>query len=263
MCRCSSPRRVLTSFPRPERLWLVNAEAKPQNWPRAKLIGNCFSKIADDLPTRSSLVGVKGKDEKLQKDGIYSRGCPLCDASVYSYCDFKIFHDACWWVSKQSIMSIFCWAVNQNFFFSCGLQAPQCQYTDCSFLNANTCDEHQLITKCCCYNPGRKLWRPSLISRLDYLFILLFPFFYSKINLFSVEKQEKLFLHFFHFSFLSKKTFSFFFLHLTTQLFILSCVYGRKKTGQRDKLSCVNVCGEGGESTWWFKEIILRSSVRG
>lgn len=41
--------------------------------------------------------------------------------------------------------------------YSCGLNAPQCQYSDCSFLHANSCEEHQLITKCCCYNPFRSI----------------------------------------------------------------------------------------------------------
>lgn len=36
----------------------------------------------------------EGKD--IEQDGLIARRCPLCDSSVYAYCDFKIFHDACW-----------------------------------------------------------------------------------------------------------------------------------------------------------------------
>ncbi|CAG9800314.1 unnamed protein product [Chironomus riparius] len=78
---------------------------------------------------------LRNNDQKLQKDSGYDSGCPACDSSVYSYCDQKIFHDAC----------------------CCGLNQPQCRYSDCSYLYANTCKEHQLITNCCCYNPYRNL----------------------------------------------------------------------------------------------------------
>lgn len=57
---------------------------------------NQFSRfLSDDLPTRTA-SGSKTKDEKTQKDAFSGIGCPLCDSSVYSYCDFKIYHDACW-----------------------------------------------------------------------------------------------------------------------------------------------------------------------
>ena len=52
-----------------------------------------------DVPPQSLLLDnfVKTKDDKLiEKDSIGGRGCPACDASVYPYCDYKIFHDACW-----------------------------------------------------------------------------------------------------------------------------------------------------------------------
>ncbi|KAG5678459.1 hypothetical protein PVAND_008131 [Polypedilum vanderplanki] len=78
----------------------------------------------------------QNKDQKVQKDlGYGDSSCPACDSSVYSYCDQKIFHDAC----------------------CCGLAGlqPQCQYSDCSYIYANSCQEHQLITNCCCYNPYR------------------------------------------------------------------------------------------------------------
>ncbi|XP_071454119.1 uncharacterized protein [Hetaerina americana] len=59
--------------------------------------------------------------------------CPLCDASVYPYCSEKLFHDACCCLDP--------------------IDTPlpyQCRYADCSFLHANSCQEHKLITACCC-----------------------------------------------------------------------------------------------------------------
>ncbi|XP_031770182.2 uncharacterized protein LOC113514892 isoform X2 [Galleria mellonella] len=57
-------------------------------------------------------------------------GCPLCDSSVYSYCSKKQAHDAC----------------------CCGnsFNSPYCYKTNCKFLYANTCEEHFLISNCCC-----------------------------------------------------------------------------------------------------------------
>ncbi|XP_050551453.1 uncharacterized protein LOC126910949 isoform X4 [Spodoptera frugiperda] len=56
-------------------------------------------------------------------------GCPLCDSSVYSYCYQKQAHDAC----------------------CCGhVFNPYCGKTDCKFLYANSCEEHDLISNCCC-----------------------------------------------------------------------------------------------------------------
>nr|XP_049704731.1 uncharacterized protein LOC110372499 isoform X3 [Helicoverpa armigera] len=57
-------------------------------------------------------------------------GCPLCDSSVYSYCSHKQAHDAC------CCSSVF--------------NPYNCGKTDCKFLYANSCEEHQLITNCCC-----------------------------------------------------------------------------------------------------------------
>lgn len=59
--------------------------------------------------------------------------CPLCDSSVYSYCSDKLLHDACCCLSPLDTDL-----------------PPQCSYADCSFLHANTCKEHRLITACCC-----------------------------------------------------------------------------------------------------------------
>ncbi|XP_047033559.1 uncharacterized protein LOC124640022 isoform X3 [Helicoverpa zea] len=57
-------------------------------------------------------------------------GCPLCDSSVYSYCSHKQAHDAC------CCSSVF--------------NPYNCGKSDCKFLYANSCEEHQLITNCCC-----------------------------------------------------------------------------------------------------------------
>ncbi|XP_068893349.1 uncharacterized protein [Tenebrio molitor] len=63
------------------------------------------------------------------------RRCPLCDSSVYGYCSDKLFHDSC------------CCHNSNNPYD----RLPyQCQYADCSFLHANSCQEHKLITACCC-----------------------------------------------------------------------------------------------------------------
>ncbi|XKL64060.1 hypothetical protein PGB90_004146 [Kerria lacca] len=59
--------------------------------------------------------------------------CPLCDSSVYSYCSDKLLHDACCCLSPYET------------------NLPlQCKFADCSFLHANSCQEHRLITACCC-----------------------------------------------------------------------------------------------------------------
>ncbi|XP_059477873.1 uncharacterized protein LOC132198103 [Neocloeon triangulifer] len=68
--------------------------------------------------------------------------CPYCDSSVYSYCSDKLLHDAC--------------CCSGGGADPLGPQAyplpRECQFADCSFLHANTCQEHQLITRCCCSN---------------------------------------------------------------------------------------------------------------
>ncbi|KDR23927.1 uncharacterized protein LOC110831758 [Zootermopsis nevadensis] len=57
--------------------------------------------------------------------------CPLCDSSVFSYCSDKLLHDACCCLKPHEL-------------------PYQCNYADCSFLHANSCREHRLITACCC-----------------------------------------------------------------------------------------------------------------
>ncbi|KAF7265172.1 uncharacterized protein LOC143196241 [Rhynchophorus ferrugineus] len=65
------------------------------------------------------------------------RRCPICDSSVYGYCSDKLFHDSCCCNDPSNPYD----------------QLPfQCQYADCTFLHANSCREHKLITACCCTN---------------------------------------------------------------------------------------------------------------
>ncbi|XP_050315877.1 uncharacterized protein LOC126750343 isoform X2 [Anthonomus grandis grandis] len=65
------------------------------------------------------------------------RRCPICDSSVYGYCSEKLFHDSCC-----------CSDPNDPY----DRLPYQCQYADCSFLHANSCREHKLISACCCTN---------------------------------------------------------------------------------------------------------------
>ncbi|XP_060533155.1 uncharacterized protein LOC132706084 [Cylas formicarius] len=68
-------------------------------------------------------------------NNLLKRRCPICDSSVFSYCSDKLFHDSCC-----------CHDPNNPYD-----RLPfQCQFADCSFLHANSCHEHQLITACCC-----------------------------------------------------------------------------------------------------------------
>ncbi|KAK4884231.1 hypothetical protein RN001_000502 [Aquatica leii] len=71
------------------------------------------------------------------------RHCPLCDSSVFSYCSDKLFHDSCCCNEPNSYYPL----------------PFQCQFADCSFLHANTCVEHKLITACCCVGNFNVLYR--------------------------------------------------------------------------------------------------------
>nr|CAH7761596.1 unnamed protein product [Callosobruchus chinensis] len=66
---------------------------------------------------------------------LFRRQCPLCDSSVYSYCTEKLLHDSCC-----------CRNTNNPY----AVVPYQCYYADCSFLHANSCSEHKLISACCC-----------------------------------------------------------------------------------------------------------------
>ncbi|XP_055542489.1 uncharacterized protein LOC129728097 isoform X2 [Wyeomyia smithii] len=73
--------------------------------------------------------------------------CPLCDASVYSYCDYKVYHDSCCCGSTNGIYNPGGLGSNGIGYGGCGFQE------DCSFIYANSCYEHQLIVNCCCNSP--------------------------------------------------------------------------------------------------------------
>nr|XP_023015520.1 uncharacterized protein LOC111505012 [Leptinotarsa decemlineata] len=88
---------------------------------------------AIDLPS-SQPVGLSGIPVFANN---LRRRCPQCDSSVYSYCSDKLFHDSCC-----------CHNPNNPY----DRVPPQCRYADCSFLHANSCSEHKLITACCCTN---------------------------------------------------------------------------------------------------------------
>ncbi|XP_014247257.1 uncharacterized protein LOC106665383 [Cimex lectularius] len=63
----------------------------------------------------------------------FVKGCPYCDSSVFGYCTDKLLHDACCCLNPYDN------------------QLPlECKYADCSFLHANSCRYHHLITRCCC-----------------------------------------------------------------------------------------------------------------
>ncbi|KAF4521818.1 hypothetical protein B566_EDAN012475 [Ephemera danica] len=54
---------------------------------------------------------------------------------------------------------------------SVGPLPSECQYADCSFLHANTCQEHSLITACCCSSRGNlfkeQFERRNLVQQLS------------------------------------------------------------------------------------------------
>ncbi|RVE55272.1 hypothetical protein evm_000170 [Chilo suppressalis] len=58
-------------------------------------------------------------------------GCPLCDSSVYSYCSHKQAHDACCCDNPSYL-------------------PYTCRKSSCGFLYANSCQEYNLISSCCC-----------------------------------------------------------------------------------------------------------------
>ncbi|XP_073950817.1 uncharacterized protein isoform X2 [Choristoneura fumiferana] len=63
-------------------------------------------------------------------------GCPLCDSSVYSYCSYKQAHDACCCENSAST-------------------PYSCRKADCKFLYANSCQEYNLISSCCCIDVNK------------------------------------------------------------------------------------------------------------
>ncbi|XP_052863672.1 translation initiation factor IF-2-like [Anopheles cruzii] len=99
-------------------------------------------------------------------------GCPLCDASVYSYCDEKAYNDACCCGSSNNgpyggggAPGGFGGFGGGGGGFGGGFGGggfggfngagfgSGCGYSGCSQLFANSCYEHQLIVTCCCNSP--------------------------------------------------------------------------------------------------------------
>ncbi|XP_018571974.1 uncharacterized protein LOC108911504 [Anoplophora glabripennis] len=85
-----------------------------------------------DIPPYDNTAGISSLSPYAS---LFRRRCPLCDSSVYSYCSDKLFHDSC------------CCHNPNNPYDRLPLQ---CRFADCSFLHANTCQEHKLISACCC-----------------------------------------------------------------------------------------------------------------
>lgn len=73
-------------------------------------------------------------------------GCPFCEPTVFSYCYEKRLHDACCCSPYGPYYS------RQNYpgYGYPGGIGYQCQYQDCRFLFANSCEEGILISECCC-----------------------------------------------------------------------------------------------------------------
>ncbi|XP_049548016.1 zinc finger homeobox protein 3 [Anopheles darlingi] len=83
-------------------------------------------------------------------------GCPLCDASVYSYCDEKVFNDACCCGDLNGPYGGGFGGPGGGFGGPIGFGGGfgrSCGYRGCSQLFANSCYEHQLIVNCCCNSP--------------------------------------------------------------------------------------------------------------
>ncbi|XP_055698511.1 uncharacterized protein LOC129798980 isoform X1 [Phlebotomus papatasi] len=76
-------------------------------------------------------------------DPAFEGKCPLCDSSVYGYCSDRLFHDACC-CDRPTFTGGLGLGGGQGIF------GASCYYADCSFLYANSCYEHDLITNCCC-----------------------------------------------------------------------------------------------------------------
>lgn len=64
----------------------ASLEAKDEN-PTLKLVTRVLDTFRAPLPSQQVLL-IPQRHRALP-------GCPLCDASVYSYCDYKVYHDGC------------------------------------------------------------------------------------------------------------------------------------------------------------------------
>lgn len=114
----------------------------------------------DDLNSLSVPERIQGvqKDPEIQNYPIYPSpspypflplpggGCPFCEPTVFSYCYEKQLHDAC-------CCSAYGPYYNRLKYPGYGYPGGigfQCQYQDCRFLFANSCEEGILISECCC-----------------------------------------------------------------------------------------------------------------
>ncbi|XP_021712978.1 uncharacterized protein LOC110681489 [Aedes aegypti] len=117
----------------------ASLEAKDEN-PTLKLVTRVLDTFRAPLPSQQVLL-IPQRHRALP-------GCPLCDASVYSYCDYKVYHDGCCCGTMNGGYGHgFSGVSNGIGYGGCGYQE------DCSFLYANSCYEHQLIVNCCCNSP--------------------------------------------------------------------------------------------------------------
>lgn len=69
--------------------------------------------------------------------------CPFCEPTVFPYCYEKLLHDTC----CCSPYGPYKLKVPGYGFTGIGYQ---CQYQDCQFLFAKSCEEAILISECCC-----------------------------------------------------------------------------------------------------------------
>lgn len=95
----------------------------------------------------------------IPSNGIARGGCPLCDSSVYSYCSGKLIHDACCCSGGKTRFTapqqLLLFSISLSLYSGAGLPF-NCRGMDCTFLNANSCQEYALIFTCCCNNPYHK-----------------------------------------------------------------------------------------------------------
>lgn len=107
--------------------------------------------------------------------GVIGNGCPACDSSVYSYCSHKMIHDAC---CCHGTVPPF---VGPGFGGGQFGRPSYCRFQDCTFLEARSCKEHDLIVNCCCDDDyKRKKWNQtfkSFVFNLEFHDFYLFQYF--------------------------------------------------------------------------------------
>ncbi|XP_055617383.1 uncharacterized protein LOC129762844 isoform X2 [Toxorhynchites rutilus septentrionalis] len=117
-----------------------DAKTEKDESPTLELVSRVLHTLRSPLPVMHSTLAARTQP-----------GCPLCDSSVYSYCDNKVYHDGCCCGYMNGPGGPggqgFPGGPNGIGYGGCGYQQ------DCSFLYANSCYEHQLIVNCCCNSP--------------------------------------------------------------------------------------------------------------